>query len=122
MMNLFGGMYLRPGNLWKSFRIKRLKTENQNGYPTEIYVDSQDDVKGIVSLATDNSNERMKTLFDQASHSITHQMVVIGKPDLRKGDMLIGDDIAYLVLIVDDVGLLGRTGLIYLEERNDIKK
>lgn len=121
MMNLFGGMYLRPGNLWKSFCIKRLVTENRNGFPTESYVDTKEDVKGIVSLASDSASEREIRLFDQASHSITHQMVVIGNPGLRKGDMLIGDDIAYLVLIVDDVGLLGRTGLIYLEERNDLK-
>ena len=121
MMNLFGGMYLRPGNLWKDFRIKRSKMVNQNGYPKEIFVDSPDSVKGIVSVAANNSNENLKTLFDQASHSITHQMVVRGRPDLKKGDMLIGDEIAYLVLIIDDVGLLGTTGLIYLEERNDLK-
>ena len=122
MMNLFGGMYLRPGNLWRDFRIKRSKMVNQNGYPKEIFEDSKDSVKGVVSIAANNSNENMKTLFDQGSHSITHQMVVMGKPDLKKGDMLIGDEVAYLILIIDDVGLLGRTGLIYLEERNDIKK
>lgn len=121
MMNLFGGMYLRPGNLWRSFRIKRSKRINQNGYPKEVFEDSQDSVRGIVSLASNNAGEQMKNLFDQASHSITHQMVVRGKPDLKKGDMLIGDEIAYLVLIIDDVGLLGTTGLIYLEERNDLK-
>ena len=122
MMNLFGGMYLRPGNLWRDFRIKRHKMVNQNGYPKETYEDSQDSVKGIVSLASDNASERMKHLFDQESHSITHQMVVLGRPELKKGDMLIGDEVAFLVLIIDDVGLLGRTGLIYLEERNDLKK
>ena len=77
MMNLFGGMYLRPGNLWKDFRIKRSKMVNQNGYPKETFVDSPDSVKGIVSVAANNSNENLKTLFDQASHSITHQMVYV---------------------------------------------
>ncbi len=121
MMNLFGGMYLRPGNLWKSFRIKRHKVVNQNGYPTESYEDSQDDVKGIISVANNNSNEMLKNLFDQESHSITHQLVAMGKPALKKNDMLIGNEKAYLVLIIDDVGQLGTTGLVYLEERNDIK-
>ncbi len=121
MMNLFGGMYLRPGNLWKSFRIKRHKVVNQNGYYKESYEDTQDDVKGIISIAENSASERMKTLFDQESHSITHQLIVMGRPDLKKNDMLIYGEKAYLVLIIDDVGQLGTTGLVYLEERNDIK-
>ena len=37
------------------------------------------------------------------------------------GVPVISDETAYLVLVIDNVGLLGTTGLIYLEERNDLK-
>ncbi len=120
MMNL-GAMYLRPGNLWKSFRVKRKLTYNHYGTVKEEYEDTDLAVLGILAEANDSQNERYKHMWDQTQHSLTHTMVVRGKAPLMKMDLLTCDERAFLVLYNDDVGALGLAGLIYLEERNDIK-
>jgi len=123
MRSPFTHMYLRPGQLWKTFEVLRSKSENQTGYLVESHERTGEMVTGVISVADSQSSERTKHLWDQDKHSLTHTMVVRGRPDLRKNDLLAStfDEKAYLVLAVDNVGQLAGSGLIYLEERNDLK-
>lgn len=121
MMGMFGAMYLRPGNLWKSLRIKELTTHMIGGHAVTEYVDSGQDIIGILADADSNIADRKKHLWDQDQHSLSHTLAVRGKPELKKGDFLVMGERGFLVLLVDDIGSLGISGLVYLEERNDIK-
>ena len=120
MMN-FGSLYLRPGNLWKTFRVKATKTVNVQGHPVSEYMDTERIVVGILAQADSNVADRTKHLWDQEQHSLTHTLVVKGRPNLKKEDLLTTGETAYLVLLDDDIGSLGVAGLVYLEERNDLK-
>lgn len=121
MNQIYGGMFLRPGNLWKDFNVLRLSVRNINGYKTEQWEDTGLMVHGVLAEASTNDAERRKHLWDQDQHSLTHTMVVRGRTDVRKGDALTLGEKAYLVLVNDDVGALGNVSLLYLEERNDLK-
>ncbi len=117
-------MFLRPGNLWKTFDVSRNVTTNQMGYPVSEYQKTGEQVTGVISQSDSNTTERTKHLWDQDQHSLSHTLVVRGKHDLRKGDILASteeDPKAYLVLATDDPASLGIAGLVYLEERNDLK-
>jgi hypothetical protein len=117
-------VFLRPGNLWKTFDVSRNVTTNQMGYPVSGYQKTGEQITGIISQATTNQQERTKHLWDQDLHSLSHTLVTRGRCDLRKGDLLAStgdDEKAYLVLATDDVASLGLAGLAYLEERNDLK-
>ena len=37
-------MYLRPGNLDRSFQVKRLKVKSEKGYPVHEYIDTGESV------------------------------------------------------------------------------
>lgn len=78
-------------------------------------------VDGILAQATSNERELTKHLWDQKLHSLTHTLVVSGRCDLKKSDILAYEEKAYLVLAVDNAGDLGVAGIAYLEERNDLK-
>lgn len=117
-------VFLRPGNLWKTFDVSRNITTNQNGYPVSGYQRTGEQVTGVISQADTNQAERTKHLWDQDQHSLSHTLVLKGRHDLRKGDLLAStedDRKAYLVLATDDPTGLGIAGLVYLEERNDLK-
>ena len=119
---MFGNtMYLRPGNLWKDFRVLKMHADNVDGYMQNSYVDTGTLVKGILAQATSTEKDLTKHLWDQDQHSLTHTLVVSGKSALNKSDMLAYEEKAYLVLAVDNVGDLGVAGIAYLEERNDLK-
>ena len=79
------------------------------------------EVDGILAQATSNERELTKHLWDQKLHSLTHTLVVSGRCDLKKSDILAYEEKAYLVLAVDNAGDLGFAGIAYLEERNDLK-
>lgn len=114
-------MYLRPGNIWKSYRVKRLKAFNISGSLKEEYQDTDEAVTGALAQADNSAADRTKHLWDQNQHSLTHTMVLREAYPLKKGDLLTAGECAYLVLATDDPGALGITGLVYLEERNDVK-
>lgn len=119
---MFGNtMYLRPGNLWKSFRVFIMHADNVDGYATNSYQDSGTLVDGILAQATSTEKDLTKHLWDQKVHSLTHTLVVSGNCNLKKLDMLAYEDKAYLVLAVDNAGYLGVASVAYLEERNDLK-
>lgn len=121
MISPFGAMYLRPGNLWKDFSVQSLVTKWDGCYTADKYTDTGKHITGILASADSKLSDHMKHRWDQAQHSLTHTMVVHGKADLKKGDLLIMDERAFFVLLVDDIGVLGVSAMIYLEERNDIK-
>lgn len=120
MMNPFGRMYLRPGNLWATFQAQRLETENVNGRVVEEMKEGKIFL-GILAEADSNMADRMKHRWDQDQHSLTHTLIVRGREDIRKGDVLTMGSRNFLVLLNDDIGALGATGMVYLEERNDVK-
>jgi len=84
MRSPFTHMYLRPGQLWKTFEVLRSKSENQTGYLVESHERTGEMVTGVISVADSQSSERTKHLWDQDKHSLTHTMVVRGRPDLRR--------------------------------------
>jgi hypothetical protein len=114
-------MYLRPGNLVKNMRVMRRETGLVRGHPVDGYQDTGETVRGVLAQAEDSNVDRYKHLWDQAQHSLTHTMVAHGTQGLRRGDMLTCDGRAWIVLYCDDIGALGAAGLVYLEERNDVK-
>lgn len=119
---MFGNaMYLRPGNLWKNFQVLKMHVDNVDGYAKNSYEDTGTIVDGILAQATSNERELTKHLWDQKLHSLTHTLVVSGRCDLKKSDILAYEEKAYLVLAVDNAGDLGFAGIAYLEERNDLK-
>lgn len=121
MNQIVRGMYLRPGNLWKDYHVLRKVTKNVNGYKDDQWVDTGNIIHGVLAEASTADSERTKHLWDQDQHSLTHTMVLRGRSDVLKGWALARDDKAYVVLVNDDVGALGVAGLLYLEERNDVK-
>lgn len=121
MISPFGSMYLRPGNLWKDLQVRTMQTEWSGCHTTDNYVDTGGHITGILAAADSKLSDRMRHRWDQDQHSLTHTLIVRGRAELKKGDMLILDERAFLVLIVDDVGALGASGIVYLEERNDIR-
>lgn len=84
-------------------------------------IHKKQEVDGILAQATSNERELTKHLWDQKLHSLTHTLVVSGRCDLKKSDILAYEEKAYLVLAVDNAGDLGFAGIAYLEERNDLK-
>ena len=121
MIPSFGGMYLRPGNLWKDFSVQSLNTEWNGCYTADKYVDIEKHLMGILASADSSLSGRMKHRWDQDQHSLTHTLVVRGVANVKKGDLLILEERAFLVLLVEDVGALGASGILYVEERNDLK-
>lgn len=121
MISPFGAMYLRPGNLWKNFEIRSLHTGIKNGHPEDKYIETGESILGILADADSNLADRMKHRWDQDQHSLTHTLVTRRQTNLKKGDFLILEGRAFLILLVDDIGSLGASGLVYMEERKDLK-
>ncbi len=113
-------MYLRPGNLYKNLKIKRVRVMKENGYPTRKYIDTGESVTGSLVVATKMDMERSLHRWDQDQHSLTHTFVVRGECTAVKNDLLTIGEKGYLVLTSDDVASLGIASILYLEERNDL--
>lgn len=120
MINPFGLMYLRPGNLWTDFRINRKKVSNVKGHPVQTFED-HGMLTGILSEASQNDSDMTMHRWDQDQHSLTHTLILRGTSDLKKGDYLTSDNRVFLVLLHDNIGNLGASEIVYLEERNDLK-
>lgn len=113
-------MYLRPGNLWTDFEVRRSVSRNENGFAVTEYV-ACGVLSGILAEASATDADRTRHRWNQEQHSLTHTLVIRGRADVQKGDQLIAQERGFLVLLCDDIGNLGASGLIYLEERNDIR-
>lgn len=120
MINTYGTMYLRPGNLWKKFAVKRLKTSMINGYAVDGYVDTDICVTGVLAEATAKQSDAMRHRWDQSQHTLTHTLVIVGRTTLKMGDVLETEKRMFIVLAADDIAVLGVSNIVYLEERNDL--
>lgn len=114
-------MFLRPGNLDRNFRIRRMTVVTEKGYPTQKYMDTGESIQGVLAVATKRDADRMKHKWDQDQHSLTHTLVARGKCTAIKNDLLLLDEKCYLVLTCDDTATLGIVSILYLEERNDLR-
>lgn len=121
MNPIYGYMYTRPGNLWQDFDVVRNVSKNQQGYLQNGREKTGKTVGGILSVAENQTAERTKHLWDQDQHSLTHILSTKGRPDVKKGDMLVNEEKAFLVLTTDNLGMVGGSSILYLEERNDLK-
>lgn len=112
-------MYLRPGNLYKTFIIENNKNiVSSVGRPKVTYSHTQQDMlEGI--LAEADPNQKMR--WEQLQHPITHTIVQDGKPKVKAEDKLILENRIFLVQGVDDLGSLGIFTIYYVEERYDVK-
>lgn len=120
MMNpIYGHLYTRPGNLIKDFDVYRLVTENRMGYRTDHYEKMENGVRGIISVSNEAA-DRHTHRWDQDQHSLTHILIIRGTADIVKEDVLVCDGVTFLVLSTDDESMIGASGMIYLEERNDL--
>ena len=121
MNPIYGYMYTRPGNLLQAFDVVRKVSKNQSGYLVDKYERTGKSVKGVISVAENQTAERTKNLWDQDQHSLTHVLSLSGRADLKKGDFLANGEKAYLILTTDMEGMVGGSSILYLEERNDLK-
>ena len=68
---MFGNvMYLRPGNLWKSFRVLKMHVDNVDGYAKNSYEDTGTIVDGILAQATSNERELTKHLWSRSRYFV----------------------------------------------------
>lgn len=120
MISPFGRMYLRPGDLWTDFQIKKKIVSNTLGRPTSSFKVTGN-ISGILAETSRDDSDRTKHRWNQEQHALTHTLVVRGKASVKKGDYLVLEDRVFLVLMHEDVGNLGASSIVYLEERNDLK-
>ncbi len=120
MISPFDRMYLRPGELWTDFEIRKKVTKNISGRPVSSF-EISGSVSGIIAETSRDDADRTKHRWDQEQHALTHTLVVHGIAPVNKGDYLVAKNKVFLVLTHEDVGNLGASGIVYLEERNDLK-
>ncbi len=121
MNPIYGYMYTRPGSLLQVFEIVRKVSKNQQGYLQDSYKKTGKTIKGIITIADNSAAERTKHLFDQDQHSLTHALSMAGRATVKKGDVLVCGEKAFLVLVTDNISMVGGSSILYLEERNDLK-
>ena len=99
----------------------RCKTKEHSQHTRTSDFEAKGEISGILAEASSNESDRMKHRWDQEQHSLTHTLVIRDFADVKQGDYLATAGRTFLVLLCEDPGNLGATGLIYLEERNDLK-
>lgn len=115
-------MYLRPGNLFKEFLVKRKDSDISNiGLPVTEYKDTGILIDGILAEASTDDREKTKHMWDQDQHSLTHTIISWTGPKAKKGDVLSMDSRYFLILAIDDSGFLDVATIYYAEERNDLR-
>lgn len=79
-------MYLRPGNLFKEFLVKRKESDISDiGLPVSGYKDTGILVNGVLAEASTDDREKTKHMWDQDQHSLTHTIVSWAEPVAKKG-------------------------------------
>ena len=115
-------MYLRPGNLFKEFLVKRKESDISNiGLPVAEYKDTGILVNGVLAEASTDDREKTKHMWDQDQHSLTHTIVSWDCPAAKTGDVLSLESRYFLILAIDDAGSLDVATIYYAEERNDLR-
>lgn len=78
-------MYLRPGNLFKEFLVKRKESDISNiGLPVSGYKDTGILVNGVLAEASTDDREKTKHMWDQDQHSLTHTIVSWTEPAAKR--------------------------------------
>lgn len=110
-------MYLRPGNLPKSFVLERGKGGLKNGRPTVQYDgDGTEFLKGFLTTATEADRAH-----GTADHIVTHIIVQSGGQQAERTDRLILGDRLFYIVDIDPACSLGIATIYYAEERTDVK-
>ena len=115
-------MYLRPGNLFKEFLVKRKESDISDiGLPVSGYKDTGILVNGVLAEASTDDREKTKHMWDQDQHSLTHAIVSWAEKEEKKGDVLSLGNWYFLVRAMGDTGSLGVATIYYAGERNDVR-
>ncbi len=113
-----GDLYLRPGNLFKDFRVEKKEIAiNFRGRPKGGYEESGDFLKAVLAKASPEEKERWK----QMQHPISHTVVQKGSPKANPEDRLILGNRVFLIQGLDELGSLGLWTIYYVEERFDVR-
>lgn len=113
-----GDLYLRPGNLFKDFRVEKKEIAiNSRGRPKGGYEESGDFLKAVLAKASPEEKERWK----QMQHPISHTVVQKGSPKANPEDRLILGNRIFLIQGLDELGSLGLWTIYYVEERFDVR-
>lgn len=112
-------MYLRPGNLYKSFVVEENRTiTGKNGRPRTTYTrDGNRTLRGALAEAT--NQQRIE--WQQLQHPITHTIVQDGRPKAKPEDKLILGNRVFLIQGVQEPGSIGVCTIYYVEEREDVE-
>lgn len=109
-------MYLRIGDLEKTFSVETLSTAvNSMGRSERKFISTAKMLDGILAEAKPEEKER----WQQLQHPITHTIVQSGAPEAKTGDRLIFLNRYFYIQGTDDIGSLGLYTLFYVEERAD---
>mgnify|MGYP002421982403 FL=1 len=92
-------MYLRPGNIWTDFVVRRKSIHNILGHPVSDF-EAKGEISGILAEASSNESDRMKHRWDQEQHSLTHTLVIRDFADVKQSLRLTldGEDIKDLIV------------------------
>lgn len=112
-------MYLRPGNLYKSFVIeKNTASIGRTGRPKTSYEENgSDTLRGALAEAS----TQQKVEWQQLQHPITHTIVQDGRPKAKAEDKLVLGNRVFLIQGVEESGSIGVCTIYYVEERMDVK-
>lgn len=111
-------MYLRPGNLYKSFIIEtNEQTVTSTGRVANVHSgNAAMRLKGCLAEATDEQ----RTNHSTKDHIVTHTIEQSGRPKAKRTDKLILGERVFYIIDIDDCGSLGLATLYYAEERRDL--
>ena len=106
-------MYLKPGNLYKTFTIDTKKTEINTAGRAKATYNAKNTFNGILADAKPEEKERYKQLTHPITHTITHK----GSPKLKEEDKVSYNGRKFYVQGVDDPAAIGLWTIYYVEER-----
>lgn len=112
-------MYVRPGNLFKEFIIEsNQQVVTSTGRVANSH--SGDGIKTLKGCLAEASDED-RTNHSQKDHVITHTIMQVGSPKVKRTDKLVLENRVFYIIDIDDIGTLGISTIYYAEERQDVK-
>ena len=109
-------MYLRPGNMYKDFRILTIENTKIDGRPVtnEVYTDR------ILRGCLTGASEDVKHEWEQRNHVVTDVIEQRGGPLAKEDEVLEYMGRKYRIHGVEDIAGLGIATLYYVEERKSL--
>ncbi len=110
-------MFLRPGNLNKTFILEKKTERIDENKRVKAEYDTLNPViiRAVLAQAETSEKER----WQQLQHPISHTIVQRGRPKAKEGDRLIHDGRIFYIKGFDDPDELGAVTIYYAEERRD---